>query len=98
MLSLRFRDLSRIKEQATIVSVTADSTTVRIGKRIRVRETTSDTQIKIKIGSFRTFSDDEETVSYSSPVAKIIIGAKIGEIRHGTVDKKQVTYVVEGIE
>ncbi|MEY2664837.1 MAG: hypothetical protein RIT04_645, partial [Candidatus Parcubacteria bacterium] len=36
MLSLRFRDLSRIKEQATIVSVTADSTTVRIGKRIRV--------------------------------------------------------------
>ena len=70
---MRLRD---IKENSEIIKVNNSNDCVGIGKKVTLKSDSGEVITK-KIGSYMTFSDDN--LSYRSPLAKILIGKKIGE-------------------
>lgn len=96
MLSTRMSEFQAVLGNSTVVQKSNDNTHVGIGRTVRVTDLTTNTVLEIKIGSYMVFSEDE-TISYMSPLARIIIGAKKGERRNGTISGMKVSYRVEEI-
>jgi transcription elongation GreA/GreB family factor len=93
MLSQRYRELINIKENSVIVTVTADNTHVSIGKNVSLHNLLDNTVTNFKIGSYMVLSESE-AISYFCPLAKIILGAKVGEKREGMIGKTNVKYQI----
>lgn len=88
---MRLRD---IKENSEIIKVNSSNDCVGIGKKVTLRSITGEIITK-KIGSYMTFSDDD--LSYRSPLAKILIGKKMGEeIRFSNKHELKI-FVIEEI-
>ena len=91
MLSQRYRELIKIKESATIVTVSADNTHVAIGKNVTLHNLHDHTLSNVEIGSYMVLSESH-AISYLSPLAQIILGAKVGEKREGMIGKSNMKY------
>ena len=74
----------------------ADNTVVRIGKRVLIRNLYNQITTDVVIGSYMVLSKSG-AISYLSPLAKIIIGAKKGETRSGEIGGESVSFTVEEI-
>jgi transcription elongation GreA/GreB family factor len=96
MLSQRFRELIKIKENSVVVTVTADNTHVAIGKKVTLKNLRDNSTQEIVIGSYMVLSEST-SISYLSPLAQVILGAKKGEIVNGTVCKERVSYLIQEI-
>lgn len=88
MLSKRLRELIGIRNNSHIVTSQQSSDTVTIGKTVVVCDQ-SGNKDSFRIGSFMTFTPDDSVISYNSPLARLITGAKIGEIRSGKIGHSQ---------
>lgn len=71
-----FKKLQKIKENAEIITEATSSDVIGIGNEIHLKSPLQGVIIK-KIGSYLTFSNKE--LSYRSPLAKKLIGKKIGD-------------------
>jgi len=92
MWSVRAKELNDILRQAEVVSVgSMSSDEVTIGKSVTVLDEDSGVTGNFKIGSYMNFQDDaqEEVVSYVAPLAKIVMFAKVGEIREGQIGSER---------
>jgi len=85
MLSTHLRKLIGIRNSARIVAP-GPELIVSIGKTVKFRDQSGTEHIH-KIGSYLTFnsSDDDFIISYNSPLARLIVGAKKDEVRMGKV-------------
>lgn len=98
MWSVRARELNDILRQAEVISVDfLRSDEVTIGKSVTVLDESSGETRTFKIGSYMNFRDDdqEDVVSYAAPLAKMVMCAKVGEVREGQIgsDKKRFKIV-----
>lgn len=84
MLSGRLAELSTVRKMATVVSRESGGTRVRMGSAVLVRDEATGKEQTVRIGSYMSLAD-KEVVSYVSPVAKLLIGAEVGETREGQV-------------
>ena len=71
-----YRKFKKVKEGAEIVQEKMDLNFVNIGRTVVIKFKNGKELTK-KIGSYMTFSDDE--ISYNAPLAKVMIGKKIGD-------------------
>ncbi len=83
MWSEEIKKLTAIKRRAKIVIPPQTGHTVSIGRTIKIDN--NGQLMEIKVGSYITFSS--ESISYASPIIKLIFGAKIGETKEGLVRK-----------
>lgn len=81
MWSNEIRNLHAIKNKIKIVEIREGRDIVAIGRTVTLEN--NGKKITIKIGSYITFN--KETISYASPIVKLILGAKTGEIKEGLI-------------
>ena len=79
MFSGRLSELTDIRNKAKIISPVLLNNTVTIGKIVVMRDENTGEIETYKIGSYMIFKMLHGYMSYSAPLAKIIIGAKTGD-------------------
>lgn len=89
MVSERMNELVAIKNQSRIVSPDLSSNVVSIGKVVVIKDKNAEETETYKLGSYMIFNRLHGYISYASPLAKIIAGAKSGEVREGEIGGKK---------
>lgn len=98
MLSHQFDKLLRLKEQAQEVKRPLFQNEVAIGLKVTIQDLANDAITTFLIGSYMVLINEKSAISYASPLAQVILGAKVGEIREGTVGNFVKTLKVIKIE
>lgn len=81
MWSEEIRKLALIKRKVKIVNPNEIGDIVAIGRTVVLDN--NGKQMTIKVGSYITFSS--ESISYASPIIKLIFGAKSGDTKEGLI-------------
>lgn len=84
MWSNRVRELVHIRNNARIIVPGENTGQVRIGRLVKVRDLSSDTERIFRVGSYMVFLETQDEVpilSYDAPLLKSLIGAKEGDKR-----------------
>lgn len=64
-----------------------------------IRDEISGKNKTFKIGSYMVFDNDGgRIISYNSPLAQIVMGVKIGEVRSGKIGRAEKSYKIIKIE
>ena len=91
------RDMNEIRGKAEIVNLSEVRTErVSVGCDVSFVDQDGDEKT-ISIGSFMP-SEASTAISYNAPIAKILIGLKVGEYREGTIAGKHVEFEVLSIK
>lgn len=98
MWSKQLRELVRIRNRSRIVEP-QKGRKVSIGSLVTTRDETTGEERRFKVGSYMTFGKYDGTViSYNAPLARMIIGAEVGDIREGTISGTKKVVMVTNIE
>jgi transcription elongation GreA/GreB family factor len=92
MWTRRYRELVRVRELALVVEPVGDPEVVRMGRHVRFEDLDTGREQEVFIGSYLVFTRDR--ISCSSPLARLLIGAREGELREGTLGERKVTIEV----
>jgi len=100
MWSGRIRELIRIRNQARVLLDPPKGDTVSIGRTVTVEDEHTGETRAIKIGSYMVLSkeEDEEVISYNAPLARMLIGARVGDTREAVIAGKKKRFRVLKIE
>jgi len=97
MSKKNLRDMNEIRGKAEIVNLSEVRTErVSVGCDVSFVDQDGDEKT-ISIGSFMP-SEASTAISYNAPIAKILIGLKVGEYREGTIAGKHVEFEVLSIK
>lgn len=96
MWSERLRQLVEVRDNAQIISPASQPHTVILGCRVTFVDGEG-IEKTLQIGSF-TVPSAKQDVSYISPIARILMGSRVGDEVSGKVAGKEVTYEVLKIE
>lgn len=94
MFSGRLNELTDIRNKAKIVLPDLSNNTVAIGKIVVVRDEGTGETETYKIGSHMIFNRMHGYMSYSAPLAKIIIGSKAGDTKEGEIGGKKKIFKI----
>jgi len=98
MLSTRLRELIRIKNNAKIIIPSRANERVSIGKKVTFRDEANGIIKTYNIGSYLVLINKENTISYATPIARLLIGAQIGEMRSGEIAGEKRDFYILKIE
>lgn len=96
MWSERLRQLVEVRDKAQIMTPVSNPHTVVIASRVTFVDA-GGVEKTLQIGSF-TVPTTKQDVSYISPIARLLMGAQVGDDVSGKVAGKDVTYEVTKIE
>ncbi|TAN58731.1 hypothetical protein EPN15_00110 [Patescibacteria group bacterium] len=98
LLARQLRDLVDLRKKAKEADFPLDKNIVGIGSIITIQNLDTGEIKSFKIGSFAVFAETgEKIISYDSPLARIIMGAKIGEVKSGMIGKNNVKFKITEI-
>ncbi|OGI98633.1 hypothetical protein A3H53_01295 [Candidatus Nomurabacteria bacterium RIFCSPLOWO2_02_FULL_40_10] len=98
LLSSQLGELLRLKEQAQEVEPPFSKNKVAIGLKVTFKDMASGALTTFMVGSYMVLVNEESNISYASPLAQLILGARVGEIREGIVGSSWKTLKVTKIE
>ena len=99
MWSGRIRELVRIRNQAHVLLNPSRGDTVSIGRTVTIEDKHAGKTRAIKIGSYMVLAEkEEEVISYNAPLARMLIGARVGDIREGVIAGKKKRFRILKIE
>jgi transcription elongation GreA/GreB family factor len=91
MLSQYLENLVKILNEAEIITgVTGEQ--IGVGSRVTVEDTETGQILNYLIGSYMCLKQLNGHISYVSQIAKILLGAKVGDIRSGSTIAGEKTY------
>lgn len=83
----RLDDLRLLLSSSSVVEPDDDMSQVKIGRNVVIWDETKSFEDEFRIGGYIVLGEREkETVSYMAPLAQLIMGAKVGEVRDGVVN------------
>lgn len=87
MLLNHLGGLSKARERASLVSPPVEPSTVEIGTTVTFRIEEEKRTDTFSIGSYIVFDElrDADFISYETPVAAALIGARVGDVRRGQI-------------
>ncbi|MDP1833526.1 MAG: GreA/GreB family elongation factor [Candidatus Moranbacteria bacterium] len=95
MWSTKLRDLITIRNESKIIPIPSTRVEkVSLGNTVTYKEVGSNKENCRKISSFIVFVDQENCISYNSPVARILTGGMAGDIREGVVGGKKKKFEI----
>ncbi len=98
LLARQLRDLVDLRKKAKEADFPPDTNIVGIGSIVTIQNTITGEIKTLKIGSFAVFAETgEKIISYDSPLARIIMGAKVGEVKSGTIGKNDIKFKITEI-
>lgn len=92
MLIEEMQRLEAVKAGAEIIVPGNGNDTVDIGSRVLVEDTEDGSRNELVIGSYLSLFAGEEVISYSSPLAQVLMGGKADEIRTGQIGSKERSF------
>ena len=105
MWSSEFIKLKQIRERSRLIDPETSRGIVAIGRKITVHCPETDQISVLKIGSYMLFAEEEDPskngyqeISYSSPLAQLIMLAKEGDQRTGEIGGQPKTLIIKKIE
>jgi len=99
MWSNRFRSLLSIRNNIEIVypeDFLKDE--VAIGRIVAIKDENSGEIKTFKIGSYMIVDEKKNSVSYDAPLSRLIMWAKVGDIREGKIGSKTRRFKIIKIE
>ena len=84
MWSVKLRQLVAIINNSEIVLPCRETDKVSIGLTVTVVDETTKEEDTFRIGGYMVF-DEGVSISYEAPLAKIIMGARVGDFRTGKI-------------
>jgi len=97
MWSNRLRELIRVRNNSRVVMPNTTTDRVSIGRMVVLEDESTGHTRTIKIGSYMTWKKDG-TISYNAPLARLVINARVGEVRDGTIAGEEVKLKIVTIE
>ncbi len=97
MWTRRLNELRRVQQDAEIIEPSHRTDCVIFGKKVTIYDEALDQEKTVIIGSYLNFSNSG-SISYNSPLARLIIGAEAGEVRQGMIAGKKKTVEIVEIE
>lgn len=98
MWSSRLRDLIRIRNQARITEP-RKTDGVSLGFTVTFRDEGNGEMYTLKIGSFMVPKErGENVISYNSPLARALVGGKVGETREAVIGSGKKNFHILKIE
>ena len=98
LLAGQLQKLVDIRKKAKEADFPSDKNKVGIGSIVTIKNSVTGKTKTFKIGSFLVLADDSgKTISYDSPLARIIMGAKSGETKSGKIGKNNVEFKITEI-
>ncbi len=98
MWSGRIRGLIRIRNQARVVEPQKGET-ISLGHIVTVKDELTEKVRIIKIGSYMALAkQEEEVISYNTPLAQMLIGGRVGETREAIIVGKKQSFHILKIE
>jgi transcription elongation GreA/GreB family factor len=99
MWSTRLRELIRIRNQARVLLELQKSDMVSIGHTVTVEDEHTTETRTMKIGSYMVFTEEgEKVVSYNAPLARMLIGGRVGDIKENIIAGKKKRFRILKIE
>lgn len=95
MWSKRLRELISVKNNARVITVEEKPGRVTLGCRVNVLDMEADTEKEFQIGSYITFQNN--AISYAAPVARMLIGARPGDIRRARIANREKEFEILNI-
>jgi len=90
----KMRELGEVVEPPTIVE------SVTFGTTVSYRNRTDSFDDRVTIGSHHVFSEelrDDGVISYNSPVARILMGGREGEVAKGEINGRMVELEIRSV-
>ena len=84
----QLQEIMEIKINSEIIEP-ANNNKAGIGKTVKIKNLETGEEKEIFIGSYMALKN-KNSVSYESPLGKILLGAKKGKIKKGIINKKSV--------
>jgi len=84
MWTRRLRELVHVRDRARVVLPAGAADRVCLGASVRYEDIDTGEVLTARVGSYMTF-DGSNTMSYNSPIGRLLMGARAGEERFGTV-------------
>lgn len=101
MWSGRIRELIRIRNQVRVVLKPDNGDRVSLGTTVTVEDEDAGEVRTIKIGSYMVLAEQtgrQEVISYNAPLARMLVGKKVGEIGEATISGKRKSFLILKIE
>ena len=98
ILSARLRELIQIKNNAKIVMTGVKTDKISVGKRVTLKDEVTGRIQTYNIGSYMILAKKENTISYNTPIARLLIGAQVDEVRSGEIAGKKRNFRILKIE
>ena len=98
--SRRFDDLLQTLRNSVIVDLPNDYQRVEIGHVVIIENQDNKEKRTVRIGSYFCFVKNENdiTISYAAPLGQLLMGAKVGEIRSGKLNKGPAIFKIVEIK
>jgi transcription elongation GreA/GreB family factor len=97
ILAHRLATLNGILGKAVVVEPRRDGV-VGVGNRVDVRDELTGEERWFTIGSFMGAKQGIDRISYASPLGQLLFGAKVGDVRKGTIGSAVRTFTILSIE
>jgi transcription elongation factor GreA len=94
MWSKKLQELVILRNNSRLAIPDIEANCVGMGRTVTVEDEDSDEKKTYTIGSYMNFTKDTKIISYNSPLARIIIGAKKGEMCNGKIGGKEKTFII----
>lgn len=94
MWSDKLRELLNMRREVIVVDPPNQTVEIEIGHIVIIKDFKDSQTRTVRMGSYMSFSDDSEVISYTSPMGKILMGAKVGEFKLGQINKEQRLFKV----
>ncbi len=97
MWSSELRHLIQVRKKARIVAPSLVDDRVGFGRKVTYEDKVTGEQTTINIGSYIVLDEDSGEISYQSPIAILLEGAKVGETRQGMIAGRQKAFRIIAI-
>jgi len=98
MMSRRLQELIQIRNNAVIATPNGCLKEVGFGRRVTFEDKETSEVFKYKIGSYMVFFENDNVISYEAPLARLLVGSKVGDVKEGLIGSKKRIFQILNIE
>ncbi len=99
ILQKQYDELRFVRNRSRVVTINNDKK-ISIGKIVILEDLDTGVQVKYRFGSYMNFDDENNffSISYEAPIAQILLGSKVGDVKKGIISGKVKSYKVIRID
>lgn len=86
--------LAHVRDDSEIVEPSAPNGAADVGSVVRIKDQSTQTVDTFLIASYMVIGGGEDRISYSTPIAQLLLGHKAGDVVNGRIGSRRVTFEI----